>query len=651
MSMHRFLLVLLVCAAFGSMTAAKKKSHKTVSYVIQQRRVTNTQRTVKKTQALLAKAQKELTILQKNFAKQAIALKKARGTAKKKIQQTINRTKKAMTLKQKRINAIKKTLTNNRKQYAQAQKQLAAAHAPLKKAAKKTLPATKKKRPSPSPAKKHPVKPSPKPLPPAPRPIPAPSASTIALNRLDVCGGTAQIQWGYAPIANDATCHACFNNTDSSLLCLWCTANATAWYPVRPLAPLERAMLNSLDSLFDQCAQHYNAIVHNPSLWIGGTPTGHQRHYQKLIVPPSSTVFLWGDIHGGGLSLIESLMYLQKKNHLDLNLHVDNNTYLVFTGDYTDRGSRNVLTLYTLLQLATRNPQHVVILRGNHEQTAEGWAALPVELNAMGLKTLFAKLQRFQYQMPIMLFLGAPATDNTIHFWQVQHAATDIGIDARTLLADARPIAYAPLVLQRQAIAAAIGPTLRARAGHKRLTDDVTHIATTTQSAIDLDSLWADFATTRDITSATHPRTQFHLNSQPGRGPFYDKDLSLTLLDYQTRGLANATINGTIHGHQYHGQLKDTARNHVPGALWSWNNRLITLLANDEWMETYSVPTRLKSFYSSMLSLHADHSATGWHATRILLRCSNGGIGAPWLIQETPGPINAPPGAVDYTDF
>lgn len=620
--------------------ASHKHPRSVPAYVLHQRVVT-TQYTLKKTQAQLSKALKELKMLNKTLRTQSATLKKARRATKKKIQTTIHHTKKRIAQKQKNIKVLKKAVAHNLRRHLQAKNQLATAHTRAKKVTKKSAQPHRARR-KPIPQITH--------TPPASiTSAPRHPTATANLHRLDICGGTAQILDGYAPIANDAACAACFNGTITSLLCLWCTANVPGWaHTVRTLTPLEHAILDNLEPLLDQCAKNYAHIERNHALWVGNTPAGHQRHYQKLVVPPATHVFLWGDIHGGGLTLIESLIYLQKNNVIDLDLHVAKNNFLVFTGDYTDRGSRNLLTLYTLLYLAAHNPDRAILLRGNHEQTLEGWAALPGELAATGYGSLLAKVQRFQYQMPIILFLGAPAADNSVRFWQIQHAAVDIGIDARALLADNRSRAYATLNLQRHAIANQLQPALQARAPHKRLTDNPAHLATTSQEMLNLDSLWSDFPTTRDIPYATHPMTRFHMNNQAGRGPFYSKDLSLMLLDYQTRGLAHSIV-GTIHGHQYHGQLRNTARTQVPGALWSWDNRLITLLANDEWLETHG--WQLHTFYSSFLELVADHSPTGWRATRVLLRCSDSGIGSAWHMQKTPGPINAPPGAVDYTDL
>ena len=43
------------------------------------------------------------------------------------------------------------------------------------------------------------------------------------------------------------------------------------------------------------------------------------------------------------------------------------NTYMVFLGDYTDRGNYGIEVLYTMLRLKLANPEQVFMARGNHE--------------------------------------------------------------------------------------------------------------------------------------------------------------------------------------------------------------------------------------------------------------------------------------------
>ena len=42
-------------------------------------------------------------------------------------------------------------------------------------------------------------------------------------------------------------------------------------------------------------------------------------------------------------------------------------TYMVFLGDYVDRGFYGTEVLYTIMMLKIANPEKVILLRGNHE--------------------------------------------------------------------------------------------------------------------------------------------------------------------------------------------------------------------------------------------------------------------------------------------
>ena len=58
---------------------------------------------------------------------------------------------------------------------------------------------------------------------------------------------------------------------------------------------------------------------------------------------------------------------LNKAGKLDGFRLAKPNNYMVFLGDYTDRGNYGIEVLYTLLRLKLANPEHVFMARGNHE--------------------------------------------------------------------------------------------------------------------------------------------------------------------------------------------------------------------------------------------------------------------------------------------
>jgi hypothetical protein len=88
---------------------------------------------------------------------------------------------------------------------------------------------------------------------------------------------------------------------------------------------------------------------------------------QRHEVPPGTRIFVHGDLHGDVHSLIAFLEALQRSGDLDGFRIARPEVRLLFLGDYTDRGQYGVEVLYTLMRLKLMNPEHVLLVRGNHE--------------------------------------------------------------------------------------------------------------------------------------------------------------------------------------------------------------------------------------------------------------------------------------------
>ena len=87
----------------------------------------------------------------------------------------------------------------------------------------------------------------------------------------------------------------------------------------------------------------------------------------KRLVPAGTRLFFHGDLHGDIHSLVAWVDWLNQNGYLrDFHL-VQPDVYLVFLGDYTDRGIYGVEVLYTMLRLKVENPARVLMVRGNHE--------------------------------------------------------------------------------------------------------------------------------------------------------------------------------------------------------------------------------------------------------------------------------------------
>jgi len=91
---------------------------------------------------------------------------------------------------------------------------------------------------------------------------------------------------------------------------------------------------------------------------------GSLRIMGRLVqLPPTSEAVIIGDLHGDLKSLIHILdetKFMEKASNR-------NERYLIFLGDYGDRGLRSPEVYHIVLSLKTLFPGKVILLQGNHE--------------------------------------------------------------------------------------------------------------------------------------------------------------------------------------------------------------------------------------------------------------------------------------------
>lgn len=158
---------------------------------------------------------------------------------------------------------------------------------------------------------------------------------------------------------------------------------------------------------------------------------------EKLILTEKSHVFLFGDFHGDIRTFAKELEKLKADGVLDDDFKLrSKDHYMVFLGDYTDRGNYGLEVLYTILRLKMANPFQVFPVRGNHED----W-----ELNARDgfvkeiqrkipwyyFPTLKLKIENFYNLMPVVIYFGYD--DN---FIQACHGALETGYKPELLLSN-----------------------------------------------------------------------------------------------------------------------------------------------------------------------------------------------------------------------
>jgi hypothetical protein len=146
----------------------------------------------------------------------------------------------------------------------------------------------------------------------------------------------------------------------------------------------------------------------------------HNEHVHPYVmkkeIPTDSEIIFIGDVHGSLHALMRTLSRLVVLGYLDNNFRlIRTNTYIVFLGDYVDRGSYGVECLFTLWQLKLANWNNVMLLRGNHEE----WDCVCRfgfldELEKKFGSIYENELKQFFGFLPYAIFLKIKGTDNII---------------------------------------------------------------------------------------------------------------------------------------------------------------------------------------------------------------------------------------------
>lgn len=162
-----------------------------------------------------------------------------------------------------------------------------------------------------------------------------------------------------------------------------------------------------------------------------------QTFTQKLVLPDNSKIAMWGDLHGSIHSLLKDLEYLKNKNLIDENLKItDPNFYMIFLGDYVDRGIYGIEVIYTILSLKNQNPDKVFLVRGNHEDIAMNMHyGFKQELDQKyNQPEIIEKISSIYHFMPAAIFVGCKDKNKKINFIQGCHGGIELGYNPKELL-------------------------------------------------------------------------------------------------------------------------------------------------------------------------------------------------------------------------
>lgn len=89
----------------------------------------------------------------------------------------------------------------------------------------------------------------------------------------------------------------------------------------------------------------------------------------KTLCSPEGKIVAIGDQHGSAHGLVRTLIRLKKMGFIGNDFKLSTNNYLLFLGDYSDRGSHSIEVWTLIMLLKIKNPNNVILILGNHDNS------------------------------------------------------------------------------------------------------------------------------------------------------------------------------------------------------------------------------------------------------------------------------------------
>jgi hypothetical protein len=285
---------------------------------------------------------------------------------------------------------------------------------------------------------------------------------------------------------------------------------------------------------------------------------------QRLIVPPGAEVIFHGDLHGDVHSLLARLRWLNDRGYLNGFEITNTNAFLVFLGDYADRGVYGIEVFYTLLRLKLANPDRVFLGRGNHEDvklaidyglTVEGEGKYGRRFNA-------GKVARFFDFLPVALYVGSGT-----NFIQGSHAGLEPGFHPGPLLDSPAGMQFQVVGELHRRSFSQRHPQFQklvqsgGRNDYELTFQDFRPVTPTMPYALGF--MWTDF-------TVVGGEPAFRID--PGRGAVYGEEPTRLLLN--ASGGTNSALRALMRGHQHSSVLNPMMRRLVAsrGVFQHWQS-------------------------------------------------------------------------------
>lgn len=154
-----------------------------------------------------------------------------------------------------------------------------------------------------------------------------------------------------------------------------------------------------------------NNIRNNKCEWLIEKPDKKKDMFiQGIKFSPGERAVICGDLHGD----IDSLDYI-----ITYWKSLEDNPYLIFIGDYADRGCNGIEVWYTIMNLKIMYPNQIIIMRGNHENENFPQRGITLELeiqakyNKVEAYFIYEDIKKAFNSIPVLtqLILNEPKTD------------------------------------------------------------------------------------------------------------------------------------------------------------------------------------------------------------------------------------------------
>lgn len=134
----------------------------------------------------------------------------------------------------------------------------------------------------------------------------------------------------------------------------------------------------------------------------------HTSEVHKIVPAVNSRCVVFGDIRGAFHSFVRDLEQLVQLHILTRDLHLTENSYLIFNGNVINGSPYNMQTLYVLLILMKKNPERVVYIKGDLEQTWYSESQLFKQLRILGADdALYKSVTTFFQELPTHVYVAA----------------------------------------------------------------------------------------------------------------------------------------------------------------------------------------------------------------------------------------------------